>query len=118
MSTKVASSAPKAIRRLQIQKESDLPKDACQTPGGTMFGTTPGGSKIVYDRLYLLKVRDSPASHTPPAQLPFVPGVTAPRGPNDNPINNSSQAPAGDAPKTETPPPMEPVAEEEDDMEM
>ena len=31
--------------------------------GGTMFGTTPGGSKIVYDRLYLLKVRDSPASH-------------------------------------------------------
>ena len=78
MSTKVASSAPKAIRRLQIQKESDLPKDACQTPGrlfssmlevyaqslgGTMFGTTPGGSKIVYDRLYLLKVRDSPASH-------------------------------------------------------
>ena len=28
-----------------------------------MFGTTPGGSKIVYDRLYLLKVRDSPASH-------------------------------------------------------
>ena len=55
---------------------------------------------------------------TPPAQLPFVPGVTAPRGPNDNPINNSSQAPAGDAPKTETPPPMESVAEEEDDMEM
>jgi len=31
--------------------------------GGTMFGTTPGGSKIVYDRLYLMKVRDSPASH-------------------------------------------------------
>ena len=35
MSTKVASSAPKAIRRLQINNESDLPKDACQTPGKT-----------------------------------------------------------------------------------
>ena len=37
MSTKVASSAPKAIRRLQIQKESDLPKDACQTPGRLFY---------------------------------------------------------------------------------
>ena len=30
--------------------------------GGTMFGTTPGGTKIIYDRLYLMKIRDSPAS--------------------------------------------------------
>ena len=34
-----------------------------------MFGTTPGGSKIVYDRLYLLKVRDSPASHVSSIRL-------------------------------------------------
>ena len=31
--SKVASSAPKAIRRMQIQRESDLPNDASQTPG-------------------------------------------------------------------------------------
>ena len=29
----MASTAPKAIRRMQIARESELPKDACQTPG-------------------------------------------------------------------------------------
>lgn len=69
------------IRRVQIARESDLPTGCAATPGGTMFGTTPGGSKIIYDRLYLLKVRDSPASHTPPVRLPAIPGVTCPKVP-------------------------------------
>jgi hypothetical protein len=114
MSKVASSSAPKAIRRIQVQRESDLPENACQTPGGTMFGTTPGGSKIVYDRLYLLKVRDSPASHTPPAQLPYVPGVTAPRGGSGEQISKNSKTGNEIPPKPETPP-MESVPE---DLEM
>jgi len=114
------ATAPKAIRRMQIVRESEMPKDACQTPGGTMFGTTPGGSKIVYDRLYLLKVRDSPASHTPPPQLSVVPGVTLMPGQAQK---EASSAAKGDAPAAQqkVEPPMEPVQEqptEEDDLEM
>jgi len=75
-----SASKPMGIRRIQIARESDLPNDCAATPGGTIFGTTPGGSKIIYDRMYLLKVRDSPASHTPPSNLPVIPGVTCPRG--------------------------------------
>lgn len=118
------ASKPMGIRRVQIARESDLPTGCAATPGmywatvgpmvitnesdigkyicllkgGTMFGTTPGGSKIIYDRLYLLKVRDSPASHvsvftfgkiwdynfnfqTPPVRLPAIPGVTCPKVP-------------------------------------
>ena len=42
-----------------------------------MFSTTPGGTRIIYDRLFLLKCRDSPLSKTPP-NLPDIPGVTTP----------------------------------------
>ena len=31
------ATAPKAIRRMQIVRESEMPKDACQTPGKTVF---------------------------------------------------------------------------------
>jgi len=111
----VQGSQPKAIRRMQIQRESDMPKDACHTPGGTVYGTTPGGSKIVYDRLYLLKVRDSPASHTPPVQLSIVPGVTMVPGQTNTKEGDSGAK--GDGPKVDTPPPMESVPEEDLEME-
>jgi hypothetical protein len=48
------------------------------TPGGTIFSTTPGGTKIVYDRNMLMFLRQSPFSKTP-VDVPIIPGVTAPK---------------------------------------
>jgi hypothetical protein len=42
------------------------------------MGTTPGGSRIMYDRATMMHYRQSPLSKTPPANLPHIPGVTAP----------------------------------------
>ncbi|TPP61979.1 Eukaryotic translation initiation factor 4E-binding protein 2 [Fasciola gigantica] len=39
------------------------------TPGGTLFSTTPGGTRIIYDRDFMLQCRNSPLSRTPPAEL-------------------------------------------------
>jgi len=42
-----------------------------------MYGTTPGGTRIMYDRVYLLQAKDKAISHTPPTNpLPRIPGVT------------------------------------------
>jgi len=43
-----------------------------------MFSTTPGGTRIVYDRTFLLKYRSSELGKTPPTNLPEIPGVTVP----------------------------------------
>ncbi|KAK9767123.1 Eukaryotic translation initiation factor 4E-binding protein 2 [Basidiobolus ranarum] len=53
-----------------------LPADYSTTPHGTIFSTTPGGTKIIYDRNTLLQLRNSPLARTPPTNLPFIPGVT------------------------------------------
>ncbi|EFA86407.1 4E-binding protein [Heterostelium album PN500] len=37
--------------------------------GGSIYGTTPGGTKIKYDRSTLLQIRNSPLSKTPPPEL-------------------------------------------------
>ena len=63
-----------------------------ETPGGTIYGTTPGtfidiclrlrplltgsgGTRIVYDRATLLALKQSPFSRTPPV-MPAIPGLT------------------------------------------
>ncbi|KAL0994680.1 hypothetical protein UPYG_G00125750 [Umbra pygmaea] len=55
-----------------------LPDTYSQTPGGTLFSTTPGGTRIIYDRKFLLECRYSPIARTPPCCLPHIPGVTVP----------------------------------------
>uniref|UniRef100_A0A8C6WNP7 Eukaryotic translation initiation factor 4E binding protein 3 n=1 Tax=Neogobius melanostomus TaxID=47308 RepID=A0A8C6WNP7_9GOBI len=55
-----------------------LPDCYSQTPGGTLFSTTPGGTRIIYDRKFLLECRNSPIARTPPCCLPQIPGVTVP----------------------------------------
>ncbi|XP_062309121.1 eukaryotic translation initiation factor 4E-binding protein 3 isoform X1 [Osmerus eperlanus] len=55
-----------------------LPDSYSQTPEGTFFSTTPGGTKIIYDRKFLLECRNSPIARTPPCCLPHIPGVTVP----------------------------------------
>jgi len=66
-----------AIRHVKIANAQDMPtKGIAETPGGTIFGTTPGGTRIIYDRLFLLKQKSTQLSRTPPVNLPAIPGVT------------------------------------------
>lgn len=71
-------------RRVVIDNEEDMPADYSTTPGGTIFGTTPGGTKIVYERAFLVQMRNSPMARTPPKNLPNIPGVTADFGKKEN----------------------------------
>ncbi|POI33958.1 hypothetical protein CIB84_002291 [Bambusicola thoracicus] len=66
-------------KRLALPDGAPLPPgDYSTTPGGTVFGTTPGGTRIIYDRKFLMECRNSPVAKTPPSDLPDIPGVTSP----------------------------------------
>ena len=45
--------------------------------GGTLYSTSPGGTKTVYSTHDLLLLRSSPLSKTPPVGLAYIPGVTS-----------------------------------------
>ncbi|XP_054647936.1 eukaryotic translation initiation factor 4E-binding protein 3-like isoform X2 [Dunckerocampus dactyliophorus] len=77
MSTNQVKSCPIPTRVLTLKDWSQLPDCYSQTPGGTLFSTTPGGTRIIYDRKFLLDCRNSPLARTPPC-LPQIPGVTCP----------------------------------------
>ncbi|KAG7262370.1 hypothetical protein CRUP_002408 [Coryphaenoides rupestris] len=79
MSTGRPPSESRAIpsRTVLLSDATQLPADYCSTPGGTLFSTTPGGTRIIYDRKFLLDRRNSPIAQTPPAHLPAIPGVTS-----------------------------------------
>ncbi|CAL8298912.1 unnamed protein product [Merluccius merluccius] len=79
MSTGRQLSDSRAIptRTVLISDAAQLPHDYCTTPGGTLFSTTPGGTRIIYDRKFLLDRRNSPIAQTPPAHLPNIRGVTS-----------------------------------------
>ncbi|KAB0390946.1 hypothetical protein E2I00_011102 [Balaenoptera physalus] len=38
------------------------------------------GTRIIYDRKFLMECRNSPVTKTPPRDLPTIPGVTSPVG--------------------------------------
>ncbi|KPP69911.1 eukaryotic translation initiation factor 4E-binding protein 1-like [Scleropages formosus] len=75
---KSTSRAIPTTRRVTVHDAAHLPQDYCTTPGGTLFSTTPGGTRIIYDRKFLLDCRSSPVARTPPRCLPDIPGVTSP----------------------------------------
>ncbi|XP_038638945.1 eukaryotic translation initiation factor 4E-binding protein 2 [Scyliorhinus canicula] len=70
-------------RRVVLNDTTQLPLDYCTTPGGTLFSTTPGGTRIIYDRKFLMECRHSPIAKTPPRYLPHIPGVTTPAAADD-----------------------------------
>eukprot|EP01000_Liburna_glaciale_P002842 NODE_2021_length_557_cov_1253.610236_g1476_i2.p1 GENE.NODE_2021_length_557_cov_1253.610236_g1476_i2~~NODE_2021_length_557_cov_1253.610236_g1476_i2.p1 ORF type:complete len:107 (-),score=26.58 NODE_2021_length_557_cov_1253.610236_g1476_i2:161-481(-) len=47
-----------------------------QSYGGTLYGTTPGGTRIIYTKDMLLKCANSPLAKSPPCNMPEIPGVT------------------------------------------
>ncbi|XP_048685085.1 eukaryotic translation initiation factor 4E-binding protein 1 isoform X2 [Caretta caretta] len=91
-------------KRLSLPDGAALPPgDYSTTPGGTVFGTTPGdlraslieealpspcvdnccnkskhGTRIIYDRKFLMECRNSPVAKASPCDLPDIPGVTSP----------------------------------------
>jgi len=75
----VVSSAIPVSRRVVVNHEHELPNDLSSTPGGSLFSTTPGGTRVYYDRSTMLSLRSSPLARTPPANLPHIKGVTVPR---------------------------------------
>ncbi|NWY73024.1 4EBP1 protein, partial [Erithacus rubecula] len=58
------------------------PGDYSTTPGGTvgLSCSVPPGTRIIYDRQFLMECRNSPGAKTPPSDLPDIPGVTSPSG--------------------------------------
>ncbi|XP_041856284.1 eukaryotic translation initiation factor 4E-binding protein 1-like [Melanotaenia boesemani] len=92
MSTDCQNTTAKAIpstRKVTINDVDHMPHDYSTTPGGTLFSTTPGGSRIIYDRKFLLDCRSSPVAKTPPQGLPSIRGVTSPpsKEPNEKTLN-------------------------------
>lgn len=75
---KTTAKAIPSTRTVTISDTDHMPLDYCTTPGGTLFSTTPGGTRIIYDRKFLLGCRSSPVAKTPPKGLPDIPGVTSP----------------------------------------
>ncbi|XP_045146937.1 eukaryotic translation initiation factor 4E-binding protein 1-like [Echinops telfairi] len=72
------SRAIPATRRVVLGEGVQLPpRDYSTTPSGTFFSTTPGGTRISYDRKFLMECRNSPVAKTSPRDLPTIPGITS-----------------------------------------
>lgn len=48
------------------------------------------GTRIIYDRKFLLDRRNSPIAQTPPAHLPVIPGVTSQNVVRENKKNEAN----------------------------
>merc|ERR1712181_192451 len=75
-------------RRVVITNEEDMPTD---------YSSTPGGTKIVYERAFLVNMRNSPLSRTPPTNLPSIPGVTSDLGKKEQKLENHIEVPNKEA---------------------
>jgi len=83
---KIRMSSEASIRTAAITGAKPIPangslqfgfSDLSSTPNGTLYSTTPGGTKIVYDRNTMMLIgKNSPMSHTPPSGMAIIPGVT------------------------------------------
>ncbi|RKP11699.1 eukaryotic translation initiation factor 4E binding protein-domain-containing protein [Piptocephalis cylindrospora] len=81
-------SSAQNIPNRRSEDQVHLPAGYQQTPSGTIYSTTPGGTRIIYDKEKLLALRNSPYAQTPPSSLQYIPGVT--RNPNGGGAGGSS----------------------------
>lgn len=89
---KMSDSCAIPTRRILVNDANQLPVDYSSTPGGTIFSTTPGGSRIIYDRGFLMQMRNSPVARTPPKNLPLIPGVTTSSSPDGKQATSPAKA--------------------------
>jgi len=54
------------VKIVPLHPGMPFPDQLCATPGGTLFSTTPGGTRIIYDRTLLLQLKASPGSKLSP----------------------------------------------------
>ncbi|XP_025891510.1 eukaryotic translation initiation factor 4E-binding protein 3 [Nothoprocta perdicaria] len=54
----------------------------CQGPRVPDCALLLAGTRIIYDRKFLLECKNSPVARTPPCCLPQIPGVTSPAQPS------------------------------------
>ncbi|ESO87446.1 hypothetical protein LOTGIDRAFT_220154 [Lottia gigantea] len=80
-----------ATRRVILHDAAHMPNDYSSTPGGTIFSTTPGGTRIVYDRAFLLQCRNSPLTKSPPPNMAKIPGVTTPAEKGSPKVNGNPE---------------------------
>ncbi|XP_048655940.1 eukaryotic translation initiation factor 4E-binding protein 1-like [Marmota marmota marmota] len=66
------------------------PGDYSTTRSGMLLSTTLGGTRIIYDRKFLMEYRNSPVAKTSPRDLPTIPGVTSPA--SNEPSMEASQS--------------------------
>lgn len=71
----MSSAAPISIPSHIIDK-NNTKIDLARTPGGTVFGTTPGGTRIQYDLSQIMNLRNSPLARAAISKLPSIPGIT------------------------------------------
>lgn len=51
------------------------------------------GTRIIYDRKFLMECRNSPVTKTPPRDLPTIPGVTSPKTGDELPHGSQPESP-------------------------
>mmetsp|Transcript_32697 Transcript_32697/g.81984 ORF Transcript_32697/g.81984 Transcript_32697/m.81984 type:complete len:122 (-) Transcript_32697:46-411(-) len=112
MTERVDISVPSSSARLTIPGREDgfsiSPSDLSQSVGGTFYATTPGGTRIAYERSQLMFLRNSPLTKTPPTGLPFIPGVTSPSaGGFVKPVQQKAPSSIKSAKKSDEEPPAD-----------
>ncbi|XP_029820847.1 eukaryotic translation initiation factor 4E-binding protein 1 [Manacus vitellinus] len=61
----------RTLKTIQLQRWAG-------TPDHVLVPPVSPGTRIIYDRKFLMECRNSPVAKTPPSDLPDIPGVTSP----------------------------------------
>ncbi|KAI8088823.1 eukaryotic translation initiation factor 4E binding protein [Halteromyces radiatus] len=70
----MSTAEPVTIHRTDA--DGSLSSEYSTTPNGTIYGSTPGGTRVIYDRTTLLALANSQLAKTPPNRMAHVPGIT------------------------------------------
>ena len=71
MSGSGVHSIPIPVSSRQSPGDDSMSSSSSSSPSS--LSSSPGGSKIVYERSFLINMRNSPLARTPPRNLPNIP---------------------------------------------